>query len=133
MSRGIWKFLNVYKFHCFADMFQIEKEELSKATVQKLSQLVRDKDLELESLRQKNSSLVQIVEENSRSVANEKANAEGSGDRRIAKATSDNSNEIVALKDKIAELETKLGTAQVYQTGDNRTVAETSDHLVSLF
>jgi len=109
---------------------KIEKEELSKATVQKLSQLVRDKDLELESLRQKNSSLVQIVEENSRSVANEKANAEGSGDRRIAKATSDNSNEIVALKDKIAELETKLGTAQVYQTGDNRTVAETSDHLV---
>ena len=113
-------------------MFQIEKEELSKATVQKLSQLVRDKDLELESLRQKNSSLVQIVEENS-SVAIERANAEGSGDRRIAKATSDNSNEIVALKDKIAELETKLGTAQVYQSGDNRTLAETSDHLVSLF
>ena len=119
-------------FTVYIDMFQIEKEELSKATVQKLSQLVRDKDLELESLRQKNSSLVQIVEENS-SVAKEKANADGSGDRRIAKATSDNSNEIVALKDKIAELETKLGTAQVYQTGDNRTVAETSDHLVSLF
>ena len=119
-------------FTVYIDMFQIEKEELSKATVQKLSQLVRDKDLELESLRQKNSSLVQIVEENS-SVAKERANVEGSGDRRIAKATSDNSNEIVALKDKIAELETKLGTAQVYQTGDNRTVAETSDHLVSLF
>ena len=119
-------------FTVYIDMFQIEKEELSKATVQKLSQLVRDKDLELESLRQKNSSLVQIVEENS-SVAKEKANVEGSGDRRIAKATSDNSNEIVALKDKIAELETKLGTAQVYQSGDNRTLAETSDHLVSLF
>ena len=112
-------------------MFQIEKEELSKATVQKLSQLVRDKDLELESLRQKNSSLVQIVEENSKTT--EKANGECSGDRRIAKATTDNSNEIVALKDKIAELETKLGSTQFYQTGDNRTLAENSDHLVSLF
>merc|ERR1711974_188368 len=41
---------------------KIEKEELSKATVQKLSQLIRDKDLELESLRERNTSLVKIVE-----------------------------------------------------------------------
>ena len=40
---------------------------------------------------------------------------------------------VMVSDDKIAELETKLGTAQVYQSGDNRTLAETSDHLVGLF
>ena len=76
--------------------------------------MIRDKDLELESLRDKNTTLVQIVEENEKErkaavavEADAKQSSSSSGGH-LAKATVDNSNEIVVLKDKIRELESKL-------------------------
>ena len=64
--------------------------------MQNLNKILSDKDLEIEALKSRNESLVNVVQ-----ATSEK------------KTVQDNANEIVILKSKISELENKLTFAQV--------------------
>ncbi len=113
---------------------------MTKETVNKLSQLIRDKDIEISALQSKNDSLVSMVEKSSaadlrdRTEKLEKEKVELfealkqkhqenvnyyeeikrlSGLVAGKKAVVDNSNEIIALKAKIKELERRLSAREV--------------------
>ena len=75
---------------------QEEVEENRKIAMQNLNKILSDKDLEIEALKSRNESLVNVVQ-----ATSEK------------KTVQDNANEIVILKSKISELENKLTFAQV--------------------
>ena len=75
---------------------QEEVEENRKIAMQTLNKTLSDKDLEIEALKSRNESLVNVVH-----ATSEK------------KSVQDNANEIVILKSKISELENKLTFAQV--------------------
>ena len=93
---------------------------MNSEALKKLSLLIRDKDLEIESLSARNKSLLEIIE-------NEKGTEEtSSGNRETAlleeieklktensknKDSVDHSNELKYLKNRIEELETKLSCA----------------------
>merc|ERR1719318_1812946 len=101
---------------------------MNTETVKKLSMLVRDKDLEIESLSERNKSLLEIIEnekagekkeaallEEMRRLKDESKEAELLEEIRKLKdenikdkVSVDNSNELLCLKGRISELETKL-------------------------
>lgn len=43
-------------------LFQTEKEDMTKETVNKLSQLIRDKDMEIQALQERNQGLVDLIQ-----------------------------------------------------------------------
>ncbi len=118
-----------------------ENESMTKETVHKLSSLIRDKDMEIEALKGRNESLVEIVQSSNNvpdndvldRVTKEKESLEKVIQEKCVeieslkksappmttaknineKSVIDNSNEIVALKERIAELERKLNLAQI--------------------
>jgi hypothetical protein len=47
-----------------------DQDEMTKETVQKLSKLIRDKDLEIESLEQRNQSMAELVDKSSQESLN---------------------------------------------------------------
>jgi len=92
---------------------------MNAETVKKLSMLIRDKDLEIESLGERNKSLLEVIDnekesENLGKVHNEEKQKllkeiellKESNSK--VKADIENSNELIRLKDKILELERKL-------------------------
>ena len=89
---------NMRLLQSLADLKKIQEEveENRKTAMQTLNKRLSDKDLEIEALKSRNESLVNVVH-----ATSEK------------KSVQDNANEIVILKSKISELENKLTFAQV--------------------
>jgi chromosome segregation ATPase len=122
---------------------------MNTETVKKLSMLVRDKDLEIESLSERNKSLLEVIE-NEKGTEKDNDTKEAKlleeirklKDEHIKdKASVENSNELLYLKGRIAELERKstinVGTEKIVekvQTSslDNQIIqqeeAEAGDH-----
>merc|ERR1719318_810191 len=112
---------------------------MNTETVKKLSMLVRDKDLEIESLSERNKSLLEIIEnekagekkeaallEEMRRLKDESKEAELLEEIRKLKdenikdkVSVDNSNELFCLKGRISELETKLKCAGKEKVDNN--------------
>ena len=112
-----------------------EKEEMSKVAVHKLSQIIKDKDMEIEALNKKNESLLTVLQSNASDSDKQKQECEEAAkalsekseeckNLKLAldeknfhqtsnKAISDNSNEIIVMKDRIKELERKLNLANI--------------------
>jgi len=102
---------------------------MNTETVKKLSMLVRDKDLEIESLSARNKSLLEVID-NEKGVDREK---EENGkeaklleeirklkDENIKdKDSVENSNELLYLKGRITELERKLNSEALEKVADN--------------
>ena len=92
---------------------------MNAETVKKLSMLIRDKDLEIESLGERNKSLLEIID-NEKESENMIKLHDGEKQKLLkeievlkesnskVKADVENSNELIRLKDKILELERKL-------------------------
>merc|ERR1719193_131378 len=92
---------------------------MNAETVKKLSMLIRDKDLEIESLGERNKSLLEVIdnEKESENLTNLHDEEKQKLLKEIevlkesnskVKADIENSNELIRLKDKILELERKL-------------------------
>merc|ERR1719508_23081 len=101
---------------------------MNTETVKKLSMLVRDKDLEIESLAERNKTLLEIIE-------NEKGAEKKDNDKEAAlleeirklkednikdKESVENSNELLYLKGRIEELERKLNNVGREKVDDNK-------------
>jgi hypothetical protein len=87
---------------------------MTKETVYKLSQLIKDKDLEIESLKGRNESLVTLVQNSANLFEKAPVEADQMQSRTFSdKSVIDNSNEIILLKEKIGKLEKKLNLAEV--------------------
>merc|ERR1712142_1210095 len=113
---------------------------MNTETVKKLSMLIRDKDLEIESLSERNKSLLEVIE-NEKSVEKENYSKESKlleeikklKDENIKdKESVENSNELIYLKGRIAELERKLNSVasdkiQTPVHGDSNIQQEESD------
>merc|ERR1712106_61993 len=105
------------------------RREVSSIIEKKLSMLVRDKDLEIESLSARNKSLLEVID-NEKGVDREK---EENGkeaklleeirklkDENIKdKDSVENSNELLYLKGRITELEKKLNSEALEKVADN--------------
>ena len=98
---------------------KVTHSAMNAETVKKLSMLIRDKDLEIESLGERNKSLLEVIDtekeaENLSNMHNEEKQKllkeievlKESNSK--VKADIENSNELIRLKDKILELENKL-------------------------
>ena len=92
---------------------------MNAETVKKLSMLIRDKDLEIESLGERNKSLLEVIDNEKESENLSKVHDEEKQkmlkeievlkeSNSKVKADIENSNELIRLKDKILELERKL-------------------------
>ena len=112
-----------------------EKNEMGKAAVHKLSQIIKDRDIEIEALKNKNESLLTVLQTNEDDLQKRTEEREKSSLVLKAKVeeccalqssledfksykchnktVTDNSNEILILKDKIHELERKLNLANI--------------------
>ena len=112
-----------------------EKNEMGKAAVHKLSQIIKDRDIEIEALKNKNESLLTVLQTNEDELQKQTEEREKSSLVLKAKVeeccalqssledfksykchnktVTDNSNEILILKDKIHELERKLNLANI--------------------
>ena len=112
-----------------------EKNEMGKAAVHKLSQIIKDRDIEIEALKNKNESLLTVLQTNEDDLQKQTEEREKSSLVLKAKVeecsalqssledfksykchnktVTDNSNEILILKDKIHELERKLNLANI--------------------
>ena len=112
-----------------------EKEEMSKIAVHKLSQIIKDKDMEIEALGKKNESLLTVLQSSAGDSDKKKSEYEEASKALLAKseeckalqlelmeksthqasnkAITDNSNEIIVMKDRIHELERKLNLANI--------------------
>ena len=112
-----------------------EKNEMGKAAVHKLSQIIKDRDIEIEALKNKNESLLTVLQTNEDDLQIQTEEREKSSLVLKAKVeeccalqssledfksykchnktVTDNSNEILILKDKIHELERKLNLANI--------------------
>merc|ERR1719508_313191 len=101
---------------------------MNTETAKKLSMLVRDKDLEIESLAERNKTLLEIIE-------NEKGAEKKDNDKEAAlleeikklkednikdKESVENSNELLYLKGRIEELERKLNNVGREKVDDNK-------------
>jgi hypothetical protein len=74
---------------------------MTKETVYKLSQLIKDKDLEIESLKGRNESSVTLVQNSANIIEKAPVEAEQIQSRIITeKSVINNSNEIILLKEK---------------------------------
>ena len=79
-------------------LFQAEKDSMTRETVNKLSQLIRDKDLEIQSLVAKNDSLVRLVK------------TSGDGNKMIHSAEGDDGEDVV-LEDSNKRAEEAVASA----------------------
>merc|ERR1719458_2192832 len=98
---------------------KVTHSAMNAETVKKLSMLIRDKDLEIESLGERNKSLLEVIdnEKESENLTNlhdeekqkllQEIEALKESNSKV-KADIENSNELIRLKDKILELERKL-------------------------
>ena len=104
---------NVRLLQSVADMKSlVENADMAKETIQNLSKVIRDKDLEMEGLKSRNDSLVTLVQTN--------ANSNNS------KSVTDNTNEIIVLKNKISDLEQKLAQTPNITDNENNEKSEIS-------
>ena len=99
---------------------KVTHSAMNAETVKKLSMLIRDKDLEIESLGERNKSLLEVIdnEKESENLTNlhdeekqkllQEIEALKESNSKV-KADIENSNELIRLKDKILELERRLG------------------------
>eukprot|EP00092_Neocalanus_flemingeri_P005733 GFUD01006173.1.p1 GENE.GFUD01006173.1~~GFUD01006173.1.p1 ORF type:complete len:1637 (+),score=606.37 GFUD01006173.1:190-5100(+) len=101
---------------------------MNTETVKKLSMLIRDKDLEIESLSERNKTLLEIIE-NEKGIEKKDNDKEAElleeirklKDENIKdKESVDNSNELLYLKGRIEELERKLNSVGRDKVEDNR-------------
>jgi hypothetical protein len=112
-----------------------EKEHMSMTAVHKLSQIIKDKDMEIEAMSKKSDSLLTVLQSNAddsekhikeREDTSKILEAKLEECRKLRldleeknahqcpnKAVADNSNEIVIMKDRIHELERKLNLANI--------------------
>ena len=72
------------------------KGDMAKETVQNLSSVIRDKDLEIEGFKSRNESLVILVQESSKQQSTD--NTSVSVNQETKKSVMDNTNEILILK-----------------------------------
>merc|ERR1712013_44880 len=100
---------------------------MNTEALKKLSMLVRDKDLEIESLSERNKSLLEVIE-NEKSIEKQNTSKEAKlfeevkklNDENIKdKESVENSNELIYLKGRIAELERKLNNVVRENNDDN--------------
>jgi len=98
---------------------KVTHSAMNAETVKKLSMLIRDKDLEIESLGERNKSLLEVIDNEKESENLSKVHDEEKQkmlkeievlkeSNSKVKADIENSNELIRLKDKILELERKL-------------------------
>jgi len=109
---------------------------MNTEALKKLSMLVRDKDLEIESLSERNKSLLEVIE-NEKSIEKQNTSKEAKlfeevkklNDENIKdKESVENSNELIYLKGRIAELERKLNNVARGNSDDNvKTTIENDD------
>jgi len=108
---------------------------MNTEALKKLSMLVRDKDLEIESLSERNKSLLEVIE-NEKSIEKQSNDKESKlieeikrlKDENIKdKESVENSNELIYLKDRIAELERKLNNVAREKVVDNVQVSVNED------
>ena len=111
----------VIKIESFQEKVKTDKDSMTQEAIQKLStvirdkdldierlsKVIRDKDLEIEGFKSRNESLVQLVQNNDHKLTS------SSNSHINEKSVMDNSNEIIILKSKIGELEKKLSLAEV--------------------
>jgi IS4 transposase len=100
------------------------KGDMAKETVQNLSSVIRDKDLEIDGLKSRNESLVILVQESSKQQSTDTT---ASVNQETKKSVMDNTNEILILKNKISDLEQKLSLAEVRQSYRRRFNSESQD------
>ena len=101
------------------------KGDMAKETVQNLSSVIRDKDLEIEGFKSRNESLVILVQESSKQQSTD--NTPVLVNQETKKSVMDNTNEILILKNKISDLEQKLSLAEVRQSYRRRFNSESQD------